>query len=110
MIRSKKLNRERIAQLAMTESAGLWARLTWVESPERQAEAEELTHVLADAISRTGENYRVVLTLRLIEDYSPAEIAELLALKGSTVRMRLKRGLKKLHKLLRARGLDVDLQ
>ena len=51
-------------------------------------EESELFH----AVMALPEKYRVVIHLYYYEDYSTAEIAELLRLKANTVRVRLHRG------------------
>lgn len=109
LIRKQKVQRDRMVEFATeVRSASANPQLIVRQNPRQLSEDQELGALLAAAIGRTGERYRVILTLSLIEERTPMEIAELLGLKGSTVRMRLRRGLKRLHNCLRASGLILD--
>ena len=61
---------------------------------------EELGHVW-DAVKELPEIYREVIHLFYQEEYSTRQIAELLSLPESTVRVRLNRGRKRLKKVLK---------
>lgn len=50
-----------------------------------------------DLLSKVEEPYRNAVTLRYIEGYSPAEIAELTGESPNAVSVRIHRGLKQLH-------------
>jgi len=60
-------------------------------SPERLAYGRELGGVLQKAILRLPERYRLVFTMRVIEDMSTAESADCLNLSQATVKVRLHR-------------------
>lgn len=74
--------------------------------PDEHAEVAELERLVTEAIRRQRTAYRMVLYLRLFEGCSSREIAERLSLKESTVRTRLQRGLEKLQRHLKKRGVD----
>lgn len=62
--------------------------------------AEDLSHVW-DAVRELPEIYREVIHLFYQEEYSTRQIAELLSLPESTIRVRLNRGRKRLKKILK---------
>lgn len=66
----------------------------------------ELAGTVRESMGSMSEKYRVVLFLRLIEQMTPKEIATLMELKESTVRMRLSRGLVQLRKKLERAGIN----
>lgn len=55
---------------------------------------------LLTVVAQLPEEYRTVIHLYYYDDYSTARIAEILDLKESTVRVRLKRGREKLRRML----------
>jgi RNA polymerase sigma-70 factor, ECF subfamily len=71
-------------------------------APEHEpaGHAEELASALADL----GPEHRAVIVLRYLLDYTPGEIAELLALPRGTVNSRLRRGLDRLEAALQEDG------
>lgn len=69
--------------------------------PSEQMEAEERHRQVHEAISRLGEEYRVVLVLREIEGFCYEMIAEMLDLPIGTVRSRLHRARSQLRAFLR---------
>ncbi len=71
-------------------------------TPDRDAEAAELRSLLQRHIERLASEQRQVLLLQLRYGLEPAEIAQVLELAPSTVRMRLKRGRDALRRLLPA--------
>jgi RNA polymerase sigma-70 factor, ECF subfamily len=71
---------------AVEQEVPLWAAL-----PLEQLLNEELGRVLRNAILELPENYRVVLVLRDIEDFSTEEAAQILGLTPSNVKVRLHR-------------------
>ncbi len=85
--------RHRAADSALTEHASA------TTSPEDQAEAERLLR----AIAALPEAYRETLILRLVEQLSGPEIAELTGLAPDSVRVNLHRGMEKLRETL---GID----
>ena len=74
-----------------------WATLATPESILQSAEAKQTVLELVD---RIPEPYRMVLLLRDIEELSTAEVAELLAISQSNVKVRLHRARSALKKLL----------
>ncbi len=58
------------------------------------------TRSIVDAINNMDSNYRDVLYLRLIEDKTPEEIANILGTNANTVSVRITRGLQKLREKL----------
>jgi len=71
-------------------------------SPERSAYDRELGRVLEDAILSLPEPYRVVFTMRDVEEMSVAETAESLDLSEENVKIRLHRDRALLRKELYA--------
>lgn len=69
--------------------------------PSERLEAEERRRMVHEAISRLGEEYRVVLVLREIDGFSYETIAEMLSLPIGTVRSRLHRARTQLRDELR---------
>lgn len=63
----------------------------WKENPAWAAEQQELQQLLADALNQLDEKYRTVFVLRDIEERSTAEVAELLDISESNVKVRLLR-------------------
>ena len=77
----------------------------YTQDPAGSAERQELEEILKGLLRRQKDKYRTVLYLRLFEERTSREIAELLELKESTVRVRLKRGLAALQASFRKRGV-----
>jgi len=69
-------------------------------SPEEQILHWERSRTIEQAMNRLDEESRVILTLRVIEDLSYEQIADILDLKIGTVKSRLARGRLKLKKIL----------
>ena len=74
--------------------AGSWALppLRWRRSPEASALDAEATSLVEEAIARLPEVQRVVVTLRDVEGWKTAEIAQLLERTPNWVRVTLHRG------------------
>jgi RNA polymerase sigma-70 factor (ECF subfamily) len=72
----------------------------WSESAETMLERTETRHLVRDAIARLPETYRVVLTLRDIEELTNDEAAEILGISPNAVKIRLHRGRQALRTLL----------
>lgn len=71
------------------------------DDPETGAARAQLAHALERAIDSLPEPFRVVFTLRAIEDRSVDEIAASLEIAGATVRTRYHRARQFLQELLR---------
>jgi RNA polymerase sigma-70 factor (ECF subfamily) len=82
----------------------------WRENPAWAAEQRELQQLLAEALEELDEKYRAVFVLRDIEERPTAEVAELLGISESNVKVRLLRARLQLReKITRALG-DESLQ
>jgi RNA polymerase sigma-70 factor (ECF subfamily) len=73
-------------------------------SPSQGAQREELRHRVRQALDRLGERDREVLVLRHLEQMSTREIAAVLGLSESAVKVRHLRALQRLRELLRDRS------
>jgi len=77
--------------------------------PEEQILYREQKSAIAAAMNQLEEEFRLVLTLRVIEDLPYEEIAEIMDLKIGTVKSRLARARNKLKSLLEAgNNLEKD--
>jgi RNA polymerase sigma-70 factor (ECF subfamily) len=72
----------------------------WTESAQSVLEREELRAAVHEAIDKLPEAYRIVLTLRDIEELSTAETAEILGVTKNVVKIRLHRARQALRTLL----------
>ena len=66
-------------------------------TPDQQVEAADTMATVARIIERLPEMQRLVIRLRDIEGYQPAEIAEIMGCEESAVRMNLSRARKKVR-------------
>ena len=69
-------------------------------NPQKLAEAKELRHLVHSAIQKLPDDYRVVVTLRDIEELSTTDVAQMLNISEGAVRVRLHRARQALRKLL----------
>ena len=69
-------------------------------TPEEQVLHREQQYAVAKAMEQLEDEFRQVLTLRVIHDLPYEEIAEIMDLKVGTVKSRLARARMKLKKLL----------
>ena len=60
--------------------------------------------ILADEILKLQRNERIVITLNIVEEMTPAEIAELLGINTNNVYVQKNKGLNKLRKQLEERN------
>lgn len=74
--------------------------------PAQTVSEGELQELVAKAIGELKERYRLIMYLRLIDEKSNSEIADLTGLKEDAVRTRFSRGLKALRKSLIAKGIE----
>ena len=72
--------------------------------PEEKAIDSENRRAVAAAMAQLEEEYRLVLSLRVVEELSYEQIADVLDLKVGTVKSRLARARDKLRKLLLQNG------
>lgn len=68
--------------------------------PDALAVREERRSIVHDAIGRLSEDYRIVVELRDIQEFSTAEVAEMLGMTRGAVRVRLHRARQALRALL----------
>ena len=104
--RHQSMRRLVSAQVEQVEEHGQAPRLT-SHNPQQAAADSELIGQVKQVIGAMGAKERIVLYLSLIEEKNAAQIARMLDLKPSTVRMRLARGLEKLRSRLRKRGIEA---
>ena len=73
------------------------------EEPEEDAveEAELSVEAIKRELNRLPDGYRIVLSMRLLEEYEFEEIAQVLQIKESTVRSQYVRGREKLANVLK---------
>ena len=76
-------------------------------TPEQQVMDEQTKEQVANAMSQLEEEFRLVLTLRVVEELSYDEIAEIMELKVGTVKSRLARAREKLRKILLENGNGI---
>ena len=81
--------------------------LTSGENVESETEDKEMRKVLLSRINELGEPDSVIILQKFYYDRSSAEIAEILSMKASAVRMRAARALKKLKMVLAADGIEI---
>jgi RNA polymerase sigma-70 factor (ECF subfamily) len=72
----------------------------WTESAESMLERDELRALVRASIEQLPETYRVVLTLRDIEELSTDETAEILGITPNAVKIRLHRARQALRTML----------
>jgi RNA polymerase sigma-70 factor (ECF subfamily) len=72
-----------------------------VYSPETEADSKFQDEYIQKALGSISENYRKLVILRDVEDFSYEEISEMTGLPMGTVKSRINRGREKLQKLLK---------
>lgn len=104
-LRSRK--RKGAVSLSVTDEGGEETELEIPDAeplPEQQIIHREERQAIAAAMNRLEEEYRTVLTLRVVEELSYEQIAEVLDLKAGTVKSRIARARIKLKKILQENG------
>ena len=76
-------------------------------TPEEQTLDLSTRQAVSDAMEKLEEDFRMVLTLRVVEERSYDEIAEIMDLKVGTVKSRLARAREKLKKILLQSGNEL---
>lgn len=79
-------------------------------TPEEQANANEMKRLVTQAMAQLEEEFRLVLTLRVVEELSYDEIAQITDLKPGTIKSRICRAREKLRKILLQNGNDFFSQ
>lgn len=77
--------------------------------PEEQVLHREREELVAWAMNQLDEEFRQVLTLRVIENLTYEEIGQIMELKEGTVKSRLARARLKLKKILRESGNNLEV-
>ena len=75
-------------------------------TPEAHFLAKQKQEAVRQAMDQLEEEFRIVLTLRAMEEHNYDEIARILNIKVGTVKSRISRGREKLRKILLANGND----
>lgn len=84
------------------EKSDYWQRIPAENpGPESNILREELSNKISDAIKKLPEEFRMLIILVDMEDFSYAEAAEILSCPLGTVRSRLSRGRELLHRYLK---------
>ena len=84
------------------------ARKLMTNTPSKILSRIELQQQVYGLIEQLSEKNREVLVLRLVEELSNSEVAEVLELPPATVQKRYGRALLKLHQLLAEHGIGAD--
>jgi len=77
-------------------------------TPHDKAVNTEVRQTVLSAVDSLQEHYKVVLLLKYMEELSYEEIAEMLGVSVATIRSRLYRAKHKLHRVLRARAVQIE--
>lgn len=72
--------------------------------PEEQVLHREKQKAVEDAMAQLEEEYRLALTLRVVDDLTYEQIAEVLDIKVGTVKSRIARARERMRKILLANG------
>jgi RNA polymerase sigma-70 factor (ECF subfamily) len=75
-------------------------------NPQRLVEEKIVSLKVRSAINKLPENYRDILLLRFIEDFSYSEIAKILGKSEGSIRILQFRAIKELKKVLQKMGFD----
>ena len=92
-------------QLSLTE---VLTQMLHLETPEIKALQKDEEAALGLAILKLKPKYREIIVLYYYEDFSVAEIAQLLNIPENTIKTRLKRGREHLKQSLNLKGDIVD--
>lgn len=87
-------------RLQPSYTAGMRTEKYEAWNPQKLLESDERHRLVHEAIMRLPEDYRVVVTLRDIEQLSTADVAKMLEISEGAVRVRLHRARQALRKLL----------
>ena len=70
--------------------------------PQKLVESDERKRIVHKTIQRLPDDYRIIITLRDIEEMSTSDVASMLGISAGAVRVRLHRARQALKKLLTA--------
>lgn len=94
------LDEEALDHLQPTFNGGLYTETPETWNPHRLAEASELRHLVHEAVAQLPPDYRAIVTLRDLEEFSTAEAARALNISEGAARVRLHRARQALRKIL----------
>lgn len=98
--RSSSLDEHDLDRMQPSFNRGMFAESVEPWSPHRIAELNDRKRIVHDAISRLPPDYRIVVTLRDIQEHSTKEVAGMLGISRGAVRVRLHRARQALRELL----------
>jgi RNA polymerase sigma-70 factor, ECF subfamily len=98
--RTVSLSEEDVERMQPSFTRGMFQPPPVAWDPHKLAIQNERHDLVHKAIQKLPEDYRVVLTLRDIEEYGTDEVAEMLDISSGAVRVRLHRARQALKKLL----------
>lgn len=104
--RSRAGKREAWPEMATANAVSGPKLMGSVQDPGASVRSIETHEAVLACLTALPEKYRLVLYMRLVSEREPQEIASVLGLKESTVRMRLMRGMQRLKKRLTAQGFQ----
>jgi RNA polymerase sigma-70 factor (ECF subfamily) len=104
--RTSVFSEEQLLQLQQPLAATASTSSEW--NPAKMAESAERQRIVRNAISRLPEDYRIVVSLRDIEELSTDEVAQILGVTEGAVRVRLHRARKALKEMLTSYFSDPD--
>lgn len=94
------LEENQIDRLQPSFSNGMQTDQSEAWNPQKLAEQAERKRIVHEAIAKLPEDYRMVITLRDIEEMSTIEVAQVLDISEGAVRVRLHRARQAMRKLL----------
>lgn len=89
-----------IDRLQPAFNRGMFADESRDWNPLDRVQKSELRRVVREAIDRLPDDYRIVVTLRDIQELSTTEVAKMLGISEGAVRVRLHRARRALKKLI----------
>lgn len=94
------LEENQIDRLQPSFANGMQTSQSEAWNPQKLAEQSERKRIVHEAIAKLPEDYRMVITLRDIEEMSTIEVAQVLDISEGAVRVRLHRARQAMRKLL----------
>jgi RNA polymerase sigma-70 factor (ECF subfamily) len=94
------LEEDQIERLQPSFRYGMYTERAEAWNPEKVVEQSERRRLVRTAIERLPEDYRVVITLRDLNELPTADVAQMLGITEGAVRVRLHRARQALRKLL----------
>lgn len=107
--RERVLSEEDLERLQPAFRRGRYAEKPPAWKPHQRLETRERTRVVREALGRLSASYRMVITLRDLEELSTAETARALDTTRGNVRVRLHRARQALRALLEAHVGEKEL-